>query len=113
MALPTRVEQLTIAALGALRHGDLHEIDVHLGAALKGAACEPDLVTEEPECKTALLRAVERADLDRVSVNVRERERAESRETEPRAERQRVTGGTWWTAGCFNAFFSPVSLFFS
>ena len=104
MALPTRVEQLTIAALGALRHGDLHEIDVHLGAALKGAACEPDLVTEEPECKTALLRAVERADLDRVSVNVRERERA---------ERQRVTGGTWWTAGCFNAFFSPVSLFFS
>ena len=69
MALPTRHEQLRIAALNALRHGQLEEIDRHLAAALKDGACEPDLVTEEPECKTALLRAVERADLERVSAS--------------------------------------------
>ena len=54
MALPTRHEQLRIAALNALRHGQLEEIDRHLAAALKDGACEPDLVTEEPECLTVV-----------------------------------------------------------
>ena len=64
MALPSRRELLRVAALEALRqHWILAQIDARLGAALKDEACEPDLVTENPECKTALLRAVERADL--------------------------------------------------
>ena len=72
MALPSRRELLRVAALEALRQGDLAEIDARLGAALKDEACEPDLVTENPECKTALLRAVERADLARITRYVRE-----------------------------------------
>ena len=69
MALPTRHEQLRIAALQSLREGDLARVDAAFAAALSTSppACEPDLVTEEPECKTALLRAVERADCERIS----------------------------------------------
>ena len=72
MALPTRQEQLQIRALAALREGNLEKIDSDFGKAVKESACKPDLATRKPECKTALLRAVERADLNRITRYVQE-----------------------------------------
>ena len=52
--------------LRALRAGDLARIDAAFAPALDEKACSPDLETEAPESKTALLRAVERQDHARV-----------------------------------------------
>ena len=60
MALPTQSEVLKLSIVNELNHGhDLSIILDKLVAAIEGNACGPNIETEEPQCKTALLRAIE------------------------------------------------------
>ena len=65
MALPTQNEILKLSIVHELTHGhSLSNIYDSLVAAIDGNACGPDVETEEPACKTPLLRAVESGDFD-------------------------------------------------
>ena len=72
MALPSRKELLKLGVLTALRNGhDLPLIHSKLTEALNdssGRACEPNIETEPPESKTALLRAVEYTSYKYISI---------------------------------------------
>lgn len=72
MALPSRKELLKLGVLTALRNGhDLPLIHSKLTEALNdssGRACEPNIETEPPESKTALLRAVENTSYKYISI---------------------------------------------
>jgi hypothetical protein len=60
MALPTQSEVLKLSIVNELNHGhDLSIILDKLVAAIEGNACGPNIETEEPQCKTALLRVIE------------------------------------------------------
>jgi len=71
MALPTQHELLKLAVLNSIHVGyDLTKIYDSLVLAINGNACDPDVETEEPECKTALLRAVDKSSMKYVKMLV-------------------------------------------
>ena len=60
MALPTRDEVLQLAVLSSIRTGNNFPVMYNsLVEAIKNDSCEANVETSAPECKTALIRAVE------------------------------------------------------
>ena len=69
MALPTQHELLKLDVLNSIHVGyDLTKIYDSLVLAINGNACDPDVETEE--CKTALLRAVDKSSMKYVRMLV-------------------------------------------